>query len=173
MGLLGKYLQILPIKNKKLFSNEYMAGTPDIVMTDKVIDVKSSWDIFTFSNANGTNTDYKWQLWAYMWLTNTHQALLMYCLNNSPEYMIFSEFRKELYKSGLMDCEGTPEFVELEQIVRNNMTYDDIDWHEKIKSYTFIFDEIKKEIVIARIIEARIYLNTLETERQNIYNLLQ
>ena len=73
-------------KNEQFYENEYIQGTPDVV-DDVVIDVKTSWDIFTFSSAEVTRP-YYWQLMGYMWLTGIHKAKLAYCLVNAPEELI-------------------------------------------------------------------------------------
>ena len=41
-------LPFLTMKNEALFENEYLTGTPDVILEDEIIDVKNSWDCFTF-----------------------------------------------------------------------------------------------------------------------------
>ena len=36
------------IKNEQYFENDFMCGTPDLILEDKIVDIKSSWDCFTF-----------------------------------------------------------------------------------------------------------------------------
>ncbi len=38
----------LIVKNESYFENEFICGTPDIIMGDTIIDVKSSWSAHTF-----------------------------------------------------------------------------------------------------------------------------
>jgi hypothetical protein len=56
-------------KNENRFSNEYIAGTPDIILDNEVIDIKSSYDIFTFydSKTGGLNKNYYWQLQGHIY----------------------------------------------------------------------------------------------------------
>ena len=35
-------------KNEKNFENDFMTGTPDIILKDKIIDIKNSWSFATF-----------------------------------------------------------------------------------------------------------------------------
>jgi len=35
-------------KNTAFFEDDYFTGTPDVITSDTVIDIKSSWDCFTF-----------------------------------------------------------------------------------------------------------------------------
>ena len=64
-------------KNRELLENDYIKGTPDIILKDCIEDIKSSFTIKTFYNSEIT-TLYEWQLRAYMWLTNRKKARLIY-----------------------------------------------------------------------------------------------
>ena len=77
-------------KNEKTYENEFMIGTPDIVTKDLVIDVKNSWDCFTFPlfDKEIPNKDYYYQLQCYMHLTGKKKAKLIYTLMNTPEDLI-------------------------------------------------------------------------------------
>ncbi len=56
-------------KNEEMFTNEYIKGTPDLLIKDdsgaviNVPDIKSSWDIHTFMNAkmDDISKEYYWQ----------------------------------------------------------------------------------------------------------------
>jgi len=49
-------------KNNEQLKNDYLVGTPDIVAPN-LIDIKSSWDIFTFGavDEKKARADYYWQ----------------------------------------------------------------------------------------------------------------
>jgi len=74
-------------KNTQSYSNEWLIGTPDVITQDLVIDVKCPWDAKTFldSATSEINTDYQWQLLGYMALTDRPNAILSYCLMDTPE----------------------------------------------------------------------------------------
>ena len=36
------------IKNEKSFENDFLTGTPDAILSDHLIDVKNSWDCYSF-----------------------------------------------------------------------------------------------------------------------------
>jgi len=80
------------LKNEDWFENDWVHGTPDIILADSVIDVKCSWDAFTFPlfETELPNMDYYWQLQAYMWLTGTSSGKVVYCLTETdyeqPQY---------------------------------------------------------------------------------------
>ena len=80
-------------KNEECFEDEYFCGTPDIILEDKIIDIKSSWDCFSFPLFyNGVpNKDYYYQLQTYMHLTQKDKAQLVYVLMNTPEELTFEE----------------------------------------------------------------------------------
>jgi hypothetical protein len=77
-------------KNQHNFQNEWITGTPDVVEADFVLDVKTSWNIWTFPSFETEipTKDYFYQLQAYMWLTERVHAKLCYCLVNTPEELI-------------------------------------------------------------------------------------
>src|SRR5690606_26011628 len=67
-------------KNTGVLSNEFIIGTPDTYDVADVIDIKSSWDIFTFfaNIFKPLNKDYAWQLSGYRTLLKKLRALLVY-----------------------------------------------------------------------------------------------
>ncbi len=166
LNLLTAHYKKLFIKNKEKLSNDFVTGTPDII-TDKIIDIKSSWDIWTFFKADGENKDYYWQLQAYMWLTGKTEADLVYCLNNSPEHLIFDEKRHQMYRLGLVDHEGTEDFNNMESEVEKNMKFDDIPADKRIKVFNFKYLPEDIEALKLRITECRNYLNVFKS----VYNL--
>ena len=71
-------------KNETVFSDEYMIGTPDVIVPDAVADVKSPWNNKTLHDALEMNLDYDWQLRGYMRLVDRPKAILFYGLQNTP-----------------------------------------------------------------------------------------
>lgn len=150
--------------NSEPVSNKFMTGTPDILkIKDLVIDIKSSWSMHTFFEADGRNKDYEWQGWAYMWMTKRKKFDLAYCLANAPLWMVENEHRKKMYN--FKHIEGTDEYEEISQYWENyyekNMLFDDLDMKKRIKVFTFDFDKKLIPEVEQRIEECRHYLNTL------------
>ena len=75
------------IKNTERFSDEYFTGEPDLLLDDEVIDIKNSWDCFTFplfENEIPTD-DYFYQVQVYMYLTGKRKARVIYILLETPE----------------------------------------------------------------------------------------
>lgn len=77
-------------KNKDFFQNDFMCGTPDLIVGDTVYDNKCSWSLSTFPmfDKEWSNKDYWWQLQSYMELTGTHKSVLAYTLIDAPEYLV-------------------------------------------------------------------------------------
>lgn len=144
-------------KNQKRLENDYIIGTPDVIDDLFVIDIKTSWDIWTFAavNQNKAKSDYYGQLLGYMILTGKLNAKLAYCLVNTPEEIISYELYKLKASGAIKD---TPED---EEIALKNYQFDDIDPIKRMKIYDF---ELEKEIekkLIERITLSREYLNNL------------
>jgi len=80
-------------KNDEFFEDEHFCGTPDVILDDKIIDIKSSWDCFTFPlfEEDIPNKAYYYQLQVYMHLTGKRKAELVYVLMNTPEHLTYEE----------------------------------------------------------------------------------
>lgn len=121
-----------PDEPQKTFENEWICGTPDLILYDKegnaefIEDTKCSWDIFTFNRTKQKklNPIYYWQMQSYMWLTGAKEARLRYCLLNATDDLIRDEIRKLGYAMRLTDFDETPEFIEKAAMVERNMIYD-------------------------------------------------
>ena len=120
-------------KNEENFKNDYISGTPDIILKDKIIDIKSSWDIFTFHKAkkDEINKAYDWQLQGYMALTGAKEAELAYVLTDTPEHILDGEKRSLAYKLGL-GSENDIKFKHLFDYIEKNGKYSDIIIKERI-----------------------------------------
>lgn len=76
---------IRAFKNENIYSNEWMLGTPDVVLENSIIDTKCSWNHKTLLDAAlELNTDYEWQLRGYMMLCEKDFATLFYYLGDTP-----------------------------------------------------------------------------------------
>lgn len=150
-------------KNKEQLANEWVQGTPDIILPDLVRDIKTKWDIWGFMNEKGDNLDYYWQLQTYMWLTGKQRAELVYTLVNTPEHLIYAEFSKQMYRDAIED--GSQEQTDMEAKVTRNMTYDDIDKKERVKIFSFDYNPADIELAKRYIKAGREYLSTLTLNR--------
>jgi hypothetical protein len=146
-------------KNEEQFSNEWVTGKPD-VNTDVLIDVKSSWDAFTFFDKvienELNNKDYYYQLQGYMWLTDKQEALLCYCLIDTPLQIVEDEIRREHWKQNLIS-----ESSDLRDFVEDKHTFMHIPKEKRVKTHVVKRDDEVIEAIKTRIEECREYYNNL------------
>lgn len=146
------------VKNEERIRNEYVIGTPDL-LTDPIVDIKSSWDLFTFLKAKHSplNKAYYWQLTAYMWLTGVKNAKLAYCLVNTPEQIINDQKRKFMWNANQID-ESELTVQAFEEIERN-CKFDDIPMSERIHTIDIAFNPDDIERLKQRIIDCREWMS--------------
>jgi hypothetical protein len=77
-------------KNEEFYTNDFLTGTPDVVLKDHLIDVKNSWDAYTFPLFDDKipSKDYYWQGQGYMALTGLDNYKLIYTLMDTPEELL-------------------------------------------------------------------------------------
>lgn len=127
------------LKNEETFKNEYISGTPDIILSGKIEDIKCSSTLKTFIKAEASKL-YWWQAQAYMWLTGIHEFSLIYCLIPTPIEIIIEEKKKWYYK---FNCDETNEdYIRIStQIEHNNDIIHSIPLEKRIKTFDFDFDD--------------------------------
>ena len=123
------------IKNEKRFEDEFFTGEPDLILKDKIIDIKNSWDCWTFPlfESEIPTKGYEYQVQVYMHLTGMKKASVVYVLLNTPE----------TYNSPEID-------------------YSNVDTKFRIKSYDFEYDEAIIEKLKERVKLSREYINTFK-----------
>ncbi len=86
-------------KNEESREAEHFKGTPDIVLPDAIIDVKTAWNRKTFLDAaQDANKDYEWQVRVYMALFDKPHAIVFHALLDTPEELggyVFSNLPPE------------------------------------------------------------------------------
>jgi hypothetical protein len=126
----------LMLKNEKHFEDNNFQGTPDLFLNDDtVIDIKCSWDCFTFPlfETEIPTTDYYYQMQVYMLLTGRTKAKLIYVLLNTPDGLSYDE----------------------------TFDYSNIDKKYRIKVFDIDFEHDIIEALIIRVKESRKYIKTL------------
>lgn len=144
--------------NKTTLKNNFITGTPDIIDGDTVIDIKSSYDIFTFSKADGLNDQYYIQLQCYMWLTGLKKARLVYVLTNSPDETLMYEKQKGLQWKYPNANGDEAWYLEKEREIEMLHNYDDLPLSKKIKIFEYTYDECVINKLKEKIVQARFYL---------------
>lgn len=156
-------------KNSEHVTNNFIMGTPDLFegvsiwKATHIVDIKSSWDIFTFFRnlTKDVNKLYYWQLMGYMALCGASTATLGYCLVNTPETMILDEERKMMYKMNAGTTEN-PDYMEACEELRKLAIYDDIPLHEKVIEFHVDRDDSEIEKIYKKVKKGREYLQEIE-----------
>jgi len=123
------------LKNEANFEDDFFTGTPDIILDNEIIDIKVSWDAFTFPyfETEVPTKDYFYQLQVYMHLTGKRSARLVYVLLNTPENLMYE----------IAD------------------DYSSIDPKLRVKTFTIEYDETVIDMLKERVIESRNFVNEL------------
>jgi hypothetical protein len=171
IDLLSMYLKLPFSKNEERFKNDFITGLPDIINGDTIIDIKSSYDLWTFLGNIPDKLDnlYYWQMQSYMWLTGTRKATIAYCLVNTPESIIQQEKFYLLKKMDVIS-EESPEFIKEAMKVEFNMTFDDISINERILTFNVNRSEDDILRIENKVLKARTFLQELEQTHLNFNN---
>jgi len=146
------------VKNEQYFENDFLTGTPDIILPNEIIDIKSSWDCFTFPlyDSELENKDYYWQMMGYLALTGKSAAKVIYVLSDTPQHMIQKEAYWYCKQNGYEDLD-----IEIYNDFIKKMTYSEIPNELKIKSFTVERSEADIQLIYNRVVESRIFINKL------------
>jgi hypothetical protein len=139
-------------KNHEHFENEWLTGTPDVNTNEILLDVKSSWDAttFPFFATEIPTKDYYYQLQGYMELTGKTDALLVYCLVNTPIQMVEDEIRRAHWAAQLLE-----EDYDLRDEVLKRHNFDHIPLNRRVKVFKVekdeqVVNEIKERVELCR-----------------------
>ena len=145
-------------KNEEHFQNDWITGTPDVNTNDILLDVKCSYEAstFPFFETEIPTPAYFYQLQGYLWLTGKTEALLCYCLVNTPLEIVEDEVRREHWKHKMID-----EDLEIRDFVQKKHNFDQIPDNRKVKVFKVERDETIIWAIQEKVEEARIYYNLL------------
>jgi len=145
-------------KNEEHYSNDFITGTPDVNTNEILLDVKCSYEAstFPFFETEIPTPAYFYQLQGYLWLTGKNEALLCYCLVNTPIEIVEDEIRREHWKHFKID-----EDAEIREFVEKKHNFDQIPDNRKVKVFTIERDETVIWAIQNKVEEARIYYNNL------------
>lgn len=170
--LYSRIKQNLHFKNEDHLANQWIKGTPDLYLgpsireATHIIDIKSSWDIYTFMRTltKDVNKMYYWQLQGYMDLTGATSATLAYCLVDTPPQLIADECRRLMWKMGVA-TEENPLYIEACEQLQRSMTFGDIALEERLIEFEIQRNEADIMKMHTRVEECRRWLNDFEASR--------
>ena len=145
-------------KNEEHFNNDWITGTPDVNTNEILLDIKCSYEAstFPFFETEIPTPAYFFQLQGYLWLTGKTEALLCYCLINTPIEIVEDEVRREHWKHKVID-----EDLEIRDFVQKKHNFDQIPDNRKVKVFKVERDETIIWAIQEKVEEARIYYNLL------------
>jgi hypothetical protein len=146
------------LKNTVFYENEFIKGTPDLILEDEIIDIKCSWDGTTFPwfEDELPNKDYFWQLVGYCWLTGRSKARVVYCLVDTPEDIVQDEIRRTSWKKFEIDVTE-----ETENEVRAKHEFSHISENKRVRAYLIELTNEDIDKVKEKLLHAREYYNEL------------
>ncbi len=160
---------ILFQKNEERISNDYLTGIPDIFLGESldkaeyIVDVKTSWDIETFLDNLGKplNNQYWWQIQGYLAITGAKVGEVAYCLVNTPESILNNEKYRLKERMDIV-TDQDPKYLQAEQELVNNMTFDDMAQEERVIRFLVERDDAAIEKIYKKVVECRKYLSEIE-----------
>jgi hypothetical protein len=150
-------------KFKDFLKNDYIMGTPDLVITDKgeriVEDTKCSFTIKSFMESDMSKI-YEWQLRGYMWLTGATKARLRYALVDTPLEIVQEEQKRAFFRFG---CdENNKQYQRIYNQIEKNHTFSHIPAEKRLKTFEISHDDYKISYLISQIEKCRNYYSQIE-----------
>ena len=144
----------LAMKNDRRKTDGFIQGECDVLLFDRVVDVKNSWDFTTFPIYEDEipNEDYFYQVQGYMHLYKKSKAEVCYVLMDAPDEII----RREAFLKLGRDYEDE-QYLEFEQQYK----YSHFPKVMRVKQFEFDFDPILIETIKNRVMECRKYIDFL------------
>lgn len=144
------------IKNERYIENDIITGTPDVILGDCIVDVKSSWDCFTFPlfSTDIPNSDYEWQLQGYMILADKPAAKLIYALMDTPLNIVEREAKWKAIDN------GTNYDDELKEAMLRH-SYSDIPDRYKIKVFDIQRRPEAEAQIRERVVQCQQFIDSL------------
>lgn len=140
------------IKNDEYFSNDYFTGTPDVITENEIIEIKNSWNCFTFPllEKELTNKSYYYQVQGYMYLTGLKKSKVIYTLMDTPEHIIEDEYNKST--------------VDDYELFREKYIFSNIEDKYRMKVFEVDYDESVIDLIKQRVDSCRVYLNEIQSK---------
>lgn len=143
-------------KNEQFFENDFLIGTPDIITPKYIIDIKSSFDCFTFPLfEKELNPDYYLQMQGYMELTGKRNAQVIYVLGNTPVNIIEKEARILANSMGYT-------YEDALDMTINRFDYSLVPDHLRYVIFDVEYNQEVIEKIKSRVEESRNYINSLK-----------
>lgn len=170
LTLLSRVDKQLYIKNDTREDNEWLSGHADIVTDDLIIDLKLSWDAFTFlpKLTEEVNKNYFYQLQGYMWLYGRQRSRISYALIDTPDNIIQGELYR-LLRSMDVVSEESPEYVAAAKKLTSNMKFSHIPIELRVINHFVDRDEEIIAKIPGKVEKAREFLAELHKKHTALF----
>ncbi len=167
---------VLYEKNELLIQNDFLKGTPDIIVGDdpynaeKIVDVKTPWDCETFfANLNDDDLplQYFYQMQGYMAVSNAPVAEVHFCLVDLPDYM-WQQQSNNLFRRMEAVTEEDVDFKIAQAQLFRNLNFGDMQPTERRIKFTVDRDEEIIQKIYSQVEKCRPYLQEIERKHLGI-----
>lgn len=125
-----------PQKNEVTYEDAWLVGTPDVILENEIVDIKTSWDVFTFPIfEEEADIAHVLQVQGYLSLVDKLQGSVVYCLADLQDELIEAEAWKVARAMNLQELEADI----YEQVARYH-SYKDIPESMRVLSFNFGID---------------------------------
>lgn len=162
IDMLSEFDKSFYVKNEKFFENDFITGTPDII-TDIIIDIKCSFDLWTFPFADDkVNAMYYWQMQSYMALCDKQKAKLAYVLTDTPGFMIKRELSQLMYKICVNPDDSEERLTEMYSRVEREMKFEDVPLKDRICTFEIQRNDTDIDRIYKQVEKCRKFYETLK-----------
>lgn len=169
-------------KNTERFENDWFSGEPDIIDSNRTIDIKSSYSLESFPHKETykLDDDYVYQGLGYMDLTGKKEHVIAYVLVNAPTSLINKEKIDLFYKMG-NPSDYDEKYLAGKREIEKKLIYDmkmfkeqhpnydldTIDWNydipleDRVFKFYVLYDPLTMDKIKKRLKECRDFLNSL------------
>ncbi len=163
-------------KNEEKLENEWFCGHPDIfkgesiINCDQLFDIKSSWELDSYlpKLLEAPDKGYVAQLNCYYSLTGAKSGGIVYCLVSAPLNILESEKKSLLWKMNVIS-ELSPEYVKASDELEKLMTFEDIDYRERVIKIPVDRDEELIQKMKDKVPVLRQWLQDFHKKHMNLY----
>ena len=153
-------------KNDERVENEYLSGEPDVYLgpeimhSEKITDIKASFDLPTFLKKihKGLENGWEEQVQGYGDITGASDLSISHCLVSMPLIMQ-GDFKKRLFYKGNWVTEESPGFQNEWKLIEHSMNFDIIPKEQRVfKVKVEPFSQFQKQQVYDRVKVCREWL---------------
>ena len=142
-------------KNLIRLEDDFFTGEPDLILPDRIEEIKSVWDIASLFKKGPLPKTYFAQAQVYMHLFNKKKTILYYCLTKTPDDILIKMEDRLFYELG----HDKNEYEKALNQLRQNHNVDNVRLNERVRKYEIEFEPRIIETLKTNIVKARDYID--------------